>query len=67
MARSSTTGSRRTTAWAIDQKPRSLPRVVRLGRAANDNARQPGGNARLFVAALGATLAILAVCQWWPR
>jgi hypothetical protein len=64
MARSSSRGSRRTTNWAVDQKPRSIPRVVRLGRAANDNVRQPGINARLCAVALATTLAMLALYYW---
>ena len=55
-------GSRRTASWATAQKPRTTPRVVRLGRAANDNARQPNLRARLVVV-LGfvITLAALAL------
>jgi hypothetical protein len=64
MARLSSRGSRRTTAWAVDQKPRSIPRVVRLGRAANDNARQPGINTRLFVVVVATTLVMFAVYCW---
>jgi hypothetical protein len=64
MARSFSSGSRRTTTWAVDQKPRSKPRVVRLGRAANDNTRQTGINARLFAAVLAATLVMLALYCW---
>jgi hypothetical protein len=61
MAISSSRGSHRTTTWAVDQKPRSMPRVVRLGRAANDNARQTGINTRLFVVVVATTLVMLAV------
>jgi len=64
MARLSSRGSRRTTTWAVDQKPRSIPRVVRLGRAANDNARQPGINIRLFVVVVATTLVMLTVYCW---
>ena len=64
MARSFSRGSRRTTTWAVDQKPRSRPRVVRLGRAANDNIRPPRITARLFTLVLGATLAMLALYYW---
>ncbi len=38
-----------------------MPRVVRLGRAANDNARQPNLRARLVVVGLAITLAALAL------
>ena len=64
MARSFSRGSRRSTTWAVDQKPRSTPRVVRLGRAANDNIRLPRLTARLFALVLGTTLAMLALYYW---
>ncbi len=64
MARSFSRGSRRTTTWAVDQKPRSMPRVVRLGRAANDNARQPGLPTRLFAVVAATTLVVLALFFW---
>ena len=64
MARSFSSGSRRTTTWAVDQKPRSMRRVVRLGRAANDNFRLPRSAARLFTLVLGTTLAMLAFSYW---
>ncbi|HTE80218.1 MAG TPA: hypothetical protein VK634_05955 [Reyranella sp.] len=54
-------GSRRTASWATAQKPRTTPRVVRLGRAANDNARQPNLRARLVVAGLAIALVALAL------
>ena len=54
-------GSRRTASWATAQKPRTTPRVVRLGRAANDNARQPNLQARLVVAGLAIALVALAL------
>jgi hypothetical protein len=63
MARSSR-GPRRATTWAVTHKPRPLPRVVRLGRPANDNFRQPGVLVRLFVVALAAALAVLAAAHW---
>jgi hypothetical protein len=37
-----------------------MPRVVRLGRAANDNARQPNLRARLVVV-LGFVIALAAL------
>ena len=64
MARSFSRGSRRTTTWAVDQKPRSMPRVVRLGRAANDNIRLPRFGARLFTIVVGPALAMLALYYW---
>ena len=54
-------GSRRTASWATAQKPRTTPRVVRLGRAANDNIRQPNLRARLVVAGLVLALVALAL------
>jgi len=41
-----------------------MPRVVRLGRAANDNMRLSRINARLFTLVLGTTLAMLALYYW---
>ncbi len=64
MAISSSRGSRRTTTWAVDQKPRSMPRVVRLGRAANDNARQTGLNTRLL-AVVAVTALVMFAVYWW--
>ena len=64
MARSFSRGSRRTTAWAVDQKPRSMPRVVRLGRAANDNSRQTGIHTHLFAVVAATTLLMLAAFYW---
>ena len=64
MARSFSRGSRRTTTWAVDQKPKSMPRVVRLGRAANDNARQSGIHTRLFAVVAATTLVMLAAFYW---
>ena len=56
-------GSRRTASWATAQKPRTTPRVVRLGRAANDNARQPNLRARLVMAGLAIALVALALLE----
>lgn len=55
MARSSY-GPNRAATWAVAQKPRPKPRVVRLGRPANDNYRQYGLLTRLLVFGLAATL-----------
>ncbi len=65
MARSSH-GPRRATTWAAVQKPQPMPRVVRLGRAANDNFRSPGLMVRAFVVAFAAVLVLLAVLNWRP-
>ena len=64
MARSFSSGSRRTTTWAFDQKPRSMPRVVRLGRAANDNIRLPRIHTRLFMVVVTTAAAMLALYSW---
>jgi hypothetical protein len=64
MARSSSHESRRNNSWAVDQKPRSMPRVVRLGRAANDNIRRTNLKARLFIVTLATTLAMVAMYHW---
>jgi len=55
MARSSY-GPNRAAIWAVAQKPRPKPRVVRLGRPANDNHRRHGMLTRLFAFGLATTL-----------
>lgn len=40
-----------------------MPRVVRLGRAANDNARLPVWRARLIL--IGAAAALVAAAAAW--
>jgi hypothetical protein len=64
MARSSSFGSRRTTTWTVDQKPRTMPRVVRLGRPANDNLREPKMGLRLAVIVFVTAFALLALHGW---
>ena len=63
MARSSR-GPRRATTWAAEQSPRPLPRIVRLGRAANDNDRPYGRAARVAVMGAAALAALLALFHW---
>ncbi len=63
MARSSH-GSRRATTWAVTQRPAPRPRVVRLGRAANDNARRPSLAARLLVVVIATALVLVAMYDW---
>jgi hypothetical protein len=41
-----------------------MPRVVRLGRPANDNSRRTGLPARLFVVALATALTMLVLLDW---
>jgi hypothetical protein len=60
MARSSY-GPNRAATWAVDQKPRSMPRVVRLGRPANDNHRRHGQRTRLLAFGVATALAGLAL------
>jgi hypothetical protein len=57
-------GSRRALPWAVAQGPRPLPRVVRLGRAANDNARLRNLQARLVVIGIAAAAVVLAAAEW---
>jgi hypothetical protein len=40
-----------------------MPRVVRVGRAANDNARQPNLRARLAIAGLAIAVVVLALAD----
>jgi hypothetical protein len=41
-----------------------MPRVVRLGRAANDNARLPAWRARFVVIGVAAAALALAAGEW---
>jgi hypothetical protein len=63
MARSSH-GSRPATTWAVAQGALPRPRVVRLGRAANDNSRRPSLQARLLVVLIATALATVALYDW---
>lgn len=62
MARSSFGPYRGETSWAAIQTPKAQPRVVRVGRPANDNFRRGGVRAWTIVAAglAGAALALVA-------
>lgn len=51
MARSSH-GPRAVSGWADTQKPAPRPRIVRLGRAANDNTARPRAMRVLALATL---------------
>lgn len=61
MARTSF-GPNRAATWAVTQKPRPMPRVVRLGRPANDNHSPHAMSGLIGRIALGATLLALVVC-----
>ncbi len=63
MARSSR-GPRQATTWAAEQNPRSLPRIVRLGRPANDNVRPYGLAARLAAGSAAVAAALVALFHW---
>ena len=63
MARSSY-GSRRAKTWATEQNPRPIPRIVRLGRPANDNFRRLGPTAHRLVVIFSAVVAVLALVHW---
>jgi hypothetical protein len=41
-----------------------MPRVVRLGRPANDNSRQTSAAALLFVVAVATALTMLMLLDW---
>ncbi|HYD05184.1 MAG TPA: hypothetical protein VEC60_05640 [Reyranella sp.] len=56
-------GSRRALPWAVAQRARPLPRVVRLARAANDNSRLPALPTRMIVLSVLLALAALAVVE----
>jgi hypothetical protein len=63
MARSSY-GSRRAKTWTAEQNPRPIPRIVRLGRPANDNFRRLGPTAQRLVVIFSAVVAVLALVHW---
>jgi len=63
MARSSF-GPHRATTWAVTQKPKPMPRVVRLGRPANDNHRLSGGRVRLLAIGLVGVVVALVLLNW---
>jgi hypothetical protein len=60
MARTSF-GPNRAATWTVTQKTRPMPRIVRLGRPANDNHRPYRALRSLLVAGLGAALLALVV------
>ena len=57
-------GPRRALTWAAEQNPRPLPRIVRLGRPANDNDRPYGRVARVVAAGAAAVAALAALLHW---
>jgi hypothetical protein len=63
MARSSF-GPRRATTWATEQHPRPVPRIVRLGRPANDNDRGFGPLVKALAAFVVAAIAVVAALNW---
>lgn len=63
MARSSY-GPNRAATWAVTQKPKPMPRVVRLGRPANDNFHRYGALRRLFALGLATALLGLVIFGW---
>ncbi len=61
MARSSFGPRQGETSWAATQTPRAQPRIVRVGRPANDNFRRRGLRMWILVAGIaGAALALVA-------
>jgi hypothetical protein len=63
MARSSR-GPRQATTWAAEQNSRPLPRIVRLGRPANDNVRQFGPLTLAVYGTFAAVVVVLAMVHW---
>ena len=63
MARSSR-GPRQATTWAAEQNSRPLPRIVRLGRPANDNVRQLGPLTVALYGTFAAVIVVLAMVRW---
>ena len=63
MVRSSR-GPRQATTWAAEQNPRPLPRIVRLGRPANDNDRRLRPTTRALAAIAAAIVFALVLAHW---
>ncbi|MCA0248965.1 MAG: hypothetical protein LCH93_20330 [Proteobacteria bacterium] len=63
MARSSF-GPRRATTWTASEHQKPMPRIVRLGRPANDNFRQPGWLTRAVVLGLAGLLLTFVLAEW---
>ena len=63
MARSSH-GPRQATTWAAEHNQRPLPRIVRLGRPANDNDSRFGPATRALSALFAAVVLTLALVHW---
>lgn len=59
MARSSFGPRQGETSWAAIQTPKAQPRIVRVGRPANDNFRRRG--VRMWVLCAGFAGAVLAL------
>ena len=60
----SSRGPRQATTWAAEQNSRPLPRIVRLGRPANDNARQFGPLTLSLYGTFAAVVVVLAMVHW---
>ncbi len=61
MARSSFGPRQGEMSWAAAQTPKAQPRIVRMGRPANDNFRRRGVRTwMLFAGLAGAALALVA-------
>ena len=56
-------GPRLATTSAVAQKPLPIPRLVRLGRPANDNHR-PHNTALRMILGLAAAATLLAAAYW---
>jgi hypothetical protein len=63
MVRSSQ-GPRQATTWAAEPRQRPQPRIVRLGRPANDNDRQFGPLTRALFGLFAAIVGVLALVHW---
>lgn len=63
MAKSSH-GPRRATTWAAAENQKPMPRIVRLGRPANDNHRQPSAFKRAIMMGFVGVLVMLALIEW---
>jgi hypothetical protein len=63
MARSSR-GPRQATTWAAEQNRRPPPRIVRLGRPANDNVRHVGPLTLALYGTFAVAAVLFALVHW---
>ena len=64
MARSSFGPRQGEMSWAAGQTPKAQPRIVRMGRPANDNFRRRGVRTWMLFAGLAGAALTLVAANW---